>query len=444
MAEDENPEIAAALATLAEQNSAAAHDACAALQWITGDQGLALITQERIQDFCWYELPMKWFINLDEKLRVASALALALDLLQLPRYAAICRSPDTREILSAYEASTECGKSAFRRVAAASGITPPDLPEFEWGATMGRHEAAAWSSAAEFLEIAVASGELVPGGRGWKAHQQELVRVHLNTPQGALLGQVLAQVILTERAETWVNLRRSETRRQLLAAVANRLLHPAQLPAGTAADPLPQLRWLLGQLDEGITLTQTGNLSQKFVQQSADRFGWDLSRPPRTEDELFDLHQLRRLTQRLGLARRSGRTLTLTTKGRRLPADPSHLWRTTAAGLLGGNDFSVFAGELFLALLLIDDSMPGSDITDTVGQAAEEEGFRVRRTGEPPNEHDVSWAVQGTSDLCRALGLLTAGSDCSESSYGLTGAGKATAIEALRARATGPRTIPWP
>jgi hypothetical protein len=444
MAEDESPEITAALATLAEQNTAAAHDASAALQWITGDQGLALITQERIQDFCWYELPMKWLINVDEKLRVASALALALDLLQLPRYAAICRSPATREILSAYETGTECGKSAFRRVAAASGITPPDLPEFEWGATMGRQEAAAWSSSAEFLEIAVASGELVPGGRGWKAHQQELLRVHLNTPQAALLGQVLAQVILTERAETWVNLRRSETRRQILAAIANRLLHPAQLPPGPAADPLPQLRWLIGQLDDGITLTQTGNLSQKFVQHNALRFGWDVPRPPRTEHDLFDLHELRRLSQRLGLARRSGRMLTLTTKGRRLPDDPGHLWRVTAAGLLGGNDFSVFAGELFLALLLVADSLPGSDITATVQQAADEEGFCVRRTGEPPSEHDVSWAIQDTSNLCRALGLLTPGSDRCDQRYGLTDAGKATAIEALRARATGPRTIPLP
>jgi hypothetical protein len=444
MAEDENPEIAAALANLAEQDTAAADDARAALQWIGGGHGLALITQERIQDFCWYELPMKWLISFDEKLRVAATLAQALDLLQLPRYAAICRSPTTREILSAYETSTERGKSAFRRLAASSGITPPDLPEFEWGATMGLQEAAAWSSTAEFLEIAVASGDLVPGGRGWKAHQQELVRAHLNTPQAGLLGQALAQVILTERAETWLNLRRSETRRQILATIANRLLHPAQLPAGTAADPLPQLRWLLGQLDRGITLTQTGNLSQKFVQQSADRFGWDFSRPPRTEDDLFDLHQLRRLVQRLGLARRSGRMLTLTAKGRRLPADPGHLWRATAAGLLGGNDFSVFAGELFLALLLIADSIPSSEITATVRQAADEEGFRARRTGEPPNEHDVSWAIHGTSNLCRALGLLTADSDCSDCSYGLTDAGKATAIEALRARATGPRTIPWP
>jgi hypothetical protein len=47
-------------------------------------------------------------------------------------------------------------------------------------------------------------------------------------------------VILTERAETWINLRRGETRRRILAAIANRLLHPAGLPAETAADPLPR------------------------------------------------------------------------------------------------------------------------------------------------------------------------------------------------------------
>jgi hypothetical protein len=69
----------------------------------------AFITQERIQVFCWYELPVKWFVDLEEKLRIVSALAEALDLLQLPRYAAIRQSGETREILNAYEVSTEHG-----------------------------------------------------------------------------------------------------------------------------------------------------------------------------------------------------------------------------------------------------------------------------------------------------------------------------------------------
>src|SRR5258707_9591651 len=223
--------------------------------------------------------------------------------------------------------------------------------------------------------------ELVPGTRGWKTRQQELVRGHLSTPRVDLVGQTLAGLILTERAETWVNLRRSDTRRQILAAIANRLLHPAQLPAEAAADPLPRLSWLLGGLDDGIALTQTGNLSQKFVQQAADRFGWDFDRPPRTEDELYDLHLLRHLAQRLRLARRAGRTLTLTANGRRLAADPERLWRAAAAGLLDGNDFTVFAGELLLALLLGTGPVPYEEIKAAVRRAAG--GGRGRVPGEP-------------------------------------------------------------
>ena len=88
--------------------------------------------------------------------------------------------------------------------------------------------------------------------------------------------------------------------------------------------------------------------------------------------------------------------------------------------------------------------MPDTEIKATVEQAAAEEGFRESRTGEPPGEHDIGWAIHGTSNICRALGLLAAGSDWSDRSYGLTDTGKATALETLRARATGPRTIPWP
>jgi len=126
--------------------------------------------------------------------------------------------------------------------------------------------------------------------------------------------------------------------------VADRLLHPVELPAEAAADPLPRWRWLLGQLDEGILLTQAGNLSRAFARQNASRFGWDLSRPPRTETELYDPHQLR-----------------------------------------------CRAGELAIAR--------------------------------------------------RALGLLALGSDWPDRRYELTLAGTATAREALRARATGPRTL---
>ncbi|HLN68105.1 MAG TPA: hypothetical protein VK280_12600 [Streptosporangiaceae bacterium] len=159
---------------------------------------------------------------------------------------------------------------------------------------------------------------------------------------------------------------------------------------------------------------------------------------------MFDLHQLRHFARDLGLARRSGRMLTLTAKGRRLLADPDSLWHAVAAGLLGDNHFAVFAGELFLTLLLDADSVPNTQIKATVEQAVTEEGFRDSRTGEPPDEHDIGWAVHETSNLCLALGLLAVGGDWRDRSYGLTSTGQATALAALRARATGPRTIPWP
>lgn len=444
MPDDQDPEIATALAKLDHDDAALAKDAESALDWLAGDLGLAGLTQERVQNFCWYQLPIKWLISYEDKIRVVTALGRALSLLQLPRYAAICTSPTTHEILSAYEESSEQGKAAFRRAFAASGVDPPDLPELEWGAVMGLQEASAWSSVADFLEVAIASGDLVPGARGWRTRQQELVREHLHRPQPGLLGQTHAQAILTERAETWVNLRHSETRRRIVAALANRLLHPAQLPGGTT-DPLPRLRWLLEQLSSGVALTQTGNLSRKFVQENAARFGWDFPAPPRTEDELYDLHQLREFAQHLGVARRSRRTLTLTAKGRRLAADPGRLWRAAAAAMLDSNNgFTVYVGELVLALLVDVGSVSMSDITAAIHRAIGEEGFRESRTGAPPDEHDVSWAIYDTVNLSRALGLLVVGADWQDRSYGLTPVGQATALEALRARATGPKTIPWP
>jgi hypothetical protein len=54
---DEDLQIAAALAELAGQDAAIAEEARAALEWVAGEQGRASITQERIQVFCWYELP---------------------------------------------------------------------------------------------------------------------------------------------------------------------------------------------------------------------------------------------------------------------------------------------------------------------------------------------------------------------------------------------------
>ena len=441
MGDDTHEEITAAVLLLAAEDAEAAEDAGAALEWICGEQGLAVLTQERIQDFCWYELPVKWMSGQEDPERVTAALARALDLLGLSRYAGICRSQTTREVLAAYQAGTRDGLAAFRRASAASGISPPDLPDFTWGEVMGWQEAAARSSAADYLELAVTSGDLIPGKRGWKARQRELTRTHLDAPRHELLGQSLATVILSERAETWVAARRSPTRQRIAADVANRLLHPVRLPADAAADPLPRWRWMLGQFSHGVPLTQKGNLGRAFVQDNAERFDWDLSRPPSTEDELYDLHQLRHFAHALGLTRRAGRTLTLSPKGQRLVADPGQLWHATAAALLRGNAFTEFIGEMFLAMLVSTDSLHADEINETLEVAVGEEGFRDSRTELPPGERDISWAAQRTINLCRALGMLAADGSWPQRRYAFTPVGTSTALEALRTRATGPRNF---
>src|SRR5437764_169965 len=297
-------------------------------------------------------------------------------------------------------------------------------------------------SAGEFLELAVSGVALVPGSRGWKTRQQALVRSHLGVPEEALGAETLLQAIQSERLQRWIDGGRSEVRRKVLASIANRLLHPVALPPGVG-DTSFSLRWLLEQLVEGVPLTQTGNLGQKFVQGAASRFGWDFGSPPRNEDELFDLHLIRHVAQRLGLARRSGRRLVLTARGREALGDPEQLWRCATRGLIGTDPFVALAGELCLAMLVDVEVMSASAIRATTFAAACEVGFRENRTGDPPDDRAVSWALHETLNLCRALGLLSVGSGWGDRDYGLTPIGKATALEALRARGTRPRSNPW-
>ena len=229
---DDDAVLTEALTTLAAEDADVARNAEAAIEWLTADEGLSVLTQERVQTFLWYSLPMKWLTDTDHHRNVVNALGRAFDLLGLPRYSALCRSQKTTAILEAYERSNEEGLKAFRKADAASGIRPPDLDELQWGPVMGMRESAALSSTAEFLELAVAGGELVPGARGWKARHQDLTRAHLTTPRIELVGRTWLELIREERVETWLEGRRSPTRRELFRPLATQLQQPAQLPPG--------------------------------------------------------------------------------------------------------------------------------------------------------------------------------------------------------------------
>jgi hypothetical protein len=79
--------VAAALGRLRAEDERVAGDAEAALGSLTWDDGL--------QTFLWYELPRKWLTDLEGKLDIAASLGRLLELVGLPRYAAICRGPET-------------------------------------------------------------------------------------------------------------------------------------------------------------------------------------------------------------------------------------------------------------------------------------------------------------------------------------------------------------
>ena len=439
---EEDPRIADALARLEAEDVDAALDAEAALGALTWGEGLSVIAQERLQHFLWYGLPMKFLTDTDHHRRVAAALARAFDLVDLPRYATLCRSDTTAAVLDAYERSESEGKKAFHRADVASGIRPPDIDELEWGSVMGPEELAARSSTAEMLELAVASGVLVPGSRGWKQRQQELVRTHVNLPRIDLADRTPLEATSDERLQAWLEGRRSPARRRILEPLVEAVRAPAELPGGVG-DPVPRLRWLLGELMDGQPLTQTGNLSRAFVQSAAGRLGWDLRTPPRTEDELYALHQLRHLAQRLGLARRSGRKLVLTATGRAALGDTERLWRAAARGLLTDHEFAAALGELTLALLCTRRTMAGSELDGVLAEVVLEVGWRSTDTGAPPDDRDIGWARRQTTNLLRALDLLTTGGGWQDRSYGLTPTGRAVALECLHHRATGPRSSPW-
>jgi len=56
----------------------------------------------------------------------------------------------------------------------------------------------------------------------------------MDAPRAELLGQSLAAVIVSERAETKVSTWRSQTLQRIVGTVANRLLQPAELPVQAA------------------------------------------------------------------------------------------------------------------------------------------------------------------------------------------------------------------
>jgi hypothetical protein len=130
----------------------------------------------------------------------------------------------------------------------------------------------------------------------------------------------------------------------------------------------------------------------------------------------------------------------LSSKGKRLASDPTGLWHAVSRGLLDNEPFPAAAGEIALAAM-VDGETSYERLESTVAEAILQEGFRDAKN-EPPTSHQISWAMHETLNLTRSLGLHTGTGDWRDRRYELTEIGRATAAQALWARATGPRSHP--
>ena len=239
-------------------------DAASVVDWLTAGEGIEVIDLAGVQRFAWYDLPVKWLGPRDRQRGLLAAAAELFDRLEMSGYADVCRSPETAEILDAYGVSPSEGFKAFRMAYERSGVSPPDLADFVWGAVMSIEEAVAHATAERALEEAMTQGTLTPGARGWRSVAGEVVSAVLDSPHPTLPGQTLRTAIVTERLDVWLHRveGHSPTLHRLRSRHVNRLLHPVPVPADVG-ERMEPITWFLGRVEQGARLTQAGYLPDR-------------------------------------------------------------------------------------------------------------------------------------------------------------------------------------
>ncbi|MFC7326812.1 hypothetical protein [Marinactinospora rubrisoli] len=438
--------VASALAQMARLDPAAARSAESALASLTAGQDLERLTQRAVQEFCWYVLPARFSAESQDRLFVAHSLGRLFSLLDLPRYAGICTSDHTREILAAYALGHHTGVAAYERRMRASGIEPPDLAELTWGTALGSAEIEAYQATSAALELAIAAGEVRPGTPGWRAAQEQHARVFLTQPDGH--GRSRLDRIREERVRDWLAAR-SHPHRQQLWPLLGQIIAGAELPNG-AARALAPVHRLLDYADEGIQLTQIGYISPTVVRELCAEFDWSTSpSPPRSETDVMQLIALHKLLRGMRAVRRSGRRLVLTRRGQRLHASTEALWRAVAESVLRTDGFQQAAAETLFGLLLLRSPRAGShrrEDGDGVSIAEEarlvltDAGWEHDGTGEEPGTQQVRSVLITVTWLLETLGCLRDPGLLGEARcQRLTTVGRAFVLTAMHLSATTPR-----
>lgn len=440
MAIDDQAE--AALSGLERTDRDAAQAARSAYESLTGGQGSDVITGHGVADFLWYQLPTKWACDLAEKLFIARALGELFARLDMPWYAALCLADSTADIIATYERHGRgAGVKAYRSALASSGLQPPDLPgALVWGSVMGLEEAAAYWSASAALEQAIAAGKLRPGTSGWRRAAVQITTDFLDSQHDDVTGTTWLQWVHTERLQRFAE-SRATARARLAEPLADALVNPLPVP-DDADEVLTPMRWLLNHTADGAALTATGNLTRPLVAEGCRLFDWlTLTGNPRSESDIVELGTLRDWAAQMGVVRRSGRQLLLSTIGRNVRAGGAPaLWRATMDALLGPTDAEAAAGETALMLLLTDGPYGYGQLNVAVAEVLVGEGWRNERDGEPISPDQAAGLLATLRRRLDLLGLTSR--ERLGTPAALTITGRVAAHTALRARALRARQDP--
>ena len=444
-------ELRDAIAVVGEWDCEGAQAAQSAFEWMgwEGEEPLFLRRYD-VQIFVWYVLPRKYLVGFDGKEAVAAALARALECLggQAAGYADVCRAPETRRLLCAWEAEDPAAPRTFRKLLDGSGIEPPDTDLLIWGSVMGLEEARVREQVAIALEEAIESGDLSPGSRGFARRQAEVAKAALREPWDGEDGRSRLRAVHDERLEGWLQRGpggRADARRAVLDGIAGAVSsEPPAIDFDGARSALEPALWLLEQGNDGIGLTQTGALNRALVREVAERWpSWweaDLFGPPHREDDVTPLWELHQLLRELRLLRRKGRRVKTTKRGRELSGDPPALLEALATELLRGENFYAACAELAGALILGGAPADyGETLAERVHPAVAAAGWQSGE--ESPSVRDVSWHIASFLRPAEAIGVLVdegSGSRLSRKPLVLTEAGRTALTAALRVRALAP------
>ncbi|MFJ7593074.1 hypothetical protein ACIQZO_38000 [Streptomyces sp. NPDC097617] len=402
------------------------------LRWLVpdGDSPVALPVAA-VERFCWYELPHKWPADTSEQQRAVAVLTDLLAGVGRFRAVAVCTSATTAQVLAAWQRSEEAGFAVYRKAAAASPTSPPDVAELSWGEVMGIQEALARANLERRLEQALDEGDLDLDARTFPAARRRLVQHWLTTAQPVFGGRAPLEAVRSERRELWAAAPPTE-RRVLLAAVLPALAVSSAAPVDTA-EPL---RWLLEQIGDGVTLTQAGYLPRELVAAAFARYPhwYPIGKGPRSEADLYQLADLHELARTHRLVTKRHRVLKLSAAGRVQLTDPRLREHTAALAWLGTTAAERQVTESALCALWAEPRLR-EDLRDVVhpvlaagfthGDGTAMEGTETER---------LLWRFWHTG---RELGYLEP-ERSSGAPISLSATGRPAALAALRLLAEGP------